>query len=318
VEASATIGTVCDAFEVITREQGRPRPTTATEHIRCLLRVVKAAGGDPRAKSTDVLTPELSRQYCRGMLKDEDGPELASRRRSVVAALRHAHAIFRPSTLARMRETLQIPDVSAWLAEMPTVAPRRPYVAPDRDAMASMEIASREAGGTTRLIWILGYELALRAGEMVAARWSWAEERDGMMWMRLVDRPDEHWECKGADGWTPIPADVWAELQQFRVPDRPYILPGGTDVKRRGQHTDSTAVALVQREFATWMRDRGWGRGKCAHELREFRGDWWMRHYGRDARSLWLRHARQSVGDWHYSDRYYAPWLPGPGPARWA
>lgn len=315
---AATLGAVADAYEVLAREMGRPRAATVVEHVRCLMRLARTGGAaDPRAVRCDALTPDLSREFSRGMLAGRDGADLASGRRSVVAAIRHAHAIFRPAALARMRETLQIPDVSAWLAEMPTVAPRRPYVAPAADQVAGLEDASRVVGGSIRLVWILGYEIGLRSSEMIAARWTWAESRDGMMWLRVVDRPDEAWECKGADGWTPIPAAVWEELLTYRRDGDPYMVPGGSDVRARGAHLDSAATVLIQREFAGWMRAQGWTRGKCAHELREFRGDWWMRRYGRDARSYWLRHARQSVGDWHYSDRYFAPWLPGPGPVAW-
>ena len=81
--------------------------------------------------------------------------------------------------------------------------------------------------------------------------------------MRICRRPEEGFDPKGYDGWVPVADNVREELLSLRRPDDPYILPGGNKTNRR---------ALVIRGLATWMREQGWSRLHCAHELRAYRG----------------------------------------------
>jgi integrase len=138
----------------------------------------------------------------------------------------------------------------------------------------------------------LGYYLALRPREMCHARWTWIEPAGDHWEMRVCRRPDEGFDPKRYSGWVPIADDVHEELLRLRRDLDPYILPGGNKTNRE---------KLVNRALAVWMRDQGWIRQHCAHELRAYRGQVWRDTYGLDVARDWLRHRDARTTQDHYT-----------------
>jgi integrase len=134
--------------------------------------------------------------------------------------------------------------------------------------------------------WLLGYYLALRAGEIAACRWTWFERRaDGVLECVVRDRPEENFSPKGYSGWIPVAENVWSLLQAIRSDDV-YVVPGGSHTARYN---------AVGRVLAGVMRSWGWTKLHCSHELRAYRGQKWRDAYGAEVARDWLRHASLEV-----------------------
>jgi integrase len=290
-----TIGELVTAYLVEAQRRGSPRPETARNNVAALRRVV-ACGGDAAAAdsvSTTVLTDELVKRYVASAVPaDGDMEEMDRRRRSAASNLRQARCVLKRNMLLAYKG-LSLPDVAGFVTAYACESPRV-----ERDDFAVEEIEMLEAGSKLKgvrddlyAVWLLGYHLALRAGEMAAARWSWITPAGDHHEMHVKRRPEEGYDPKGYSGWVPVHAAVYAELQALRRPGDEYILPGGTEGAR---------YDLVQRDFSEWMRGRGWRRRHCAHELRAYAGQRWEKAYGELVRRDWMRHSDVKVGRDHY------------------
>jgi integrase len=134
--------------------------------------------------------------------------------------------------------------------------------------------------------------LGLRPGEAIAARWDWIETDDAWhRYLHITRRPD--WQAKNCKARRiPLSADLWDQLQAYRVDGAHNILPG--------PHVTARAK-LVKRDLAAWMRGIGWDRRKypkAAHELRKLAGSMWYTQAGLQWATTWLGDTPETV--YHY------------------
>lgn len=301
----ATIGALCDAYLEATRMHGRPRRETAQGAVGSLLIVVRDALGlassdAARSQSCMVISDKLALDFGRVRIPvDADRETLDRARRTVYSTLNQARSVFGSRWRGAYRAAgIRIPDPKGFLDEYVCDNPMRDWVEPTADEMAPILENGPKLKDTFPAlypVWLLAFHLALRAGEMARIRWTWFEERDGRIWMHDKARPEEGYIPKGDhEGWVPVSAAVWAELQALRRDD-PHVVPGGSLTARK---------MLIERTFAQWMRGLGWTRRHTAHELRAYRGNLWRKERGTEVMRDWLRHRTVSVGMKHYSSSY--------------
>lgn len=297
-----TIGDLLAKYLEAVSFDGVPSMETARNNAQALRKIVSdALGIEPDkvdSRSTDVLTAELLEDWARMKIDPvKDDREAAdSARRSVRSYIRQARSVFK-RTVTRCYRNLSLPNMTEFLRVLPCSDPavvRQEYTPLELEILEKRGAELKGAADDLYLVWLLGFNLALRAGEMAAARWSWFMESDGIRQIHVCDRPAEGFYAKGFAGWVPVHDDVWAEIQRLRRPGDEYILPGGNDTNR---------YDLVNRTFATWMRAQGWTRRHCSHELRAYRGDKWRKELGADVCQDWMRHASIQTQS-HYVTRH--------------
>jgi integrase len=308
----ATIGQIIQVYQDVTRRLGHPSVTTVNHNIEALKRIITWGTGREAADGTEctILTKTLLVDYANAFLAGKTGEDRTAATRTITSVVRSARSIFaRKIELQPEYEALHFPpDLAGFKLFMPVKAEKYQYVMPPEGLYEPTLKAARKlresADSDERnlyLVHLLVFDLALRASEAAAARWSWIERvdgRDGKISWRLDvrDRPEDNFFVKGSSGHIPIPAKVLEHLQAFRRDDDPFILPGGFDTPR---------LNLVMRDYATWLRGQGWETQKAAHEMRKLKGSFWRHSYGLDRAHAWLRHASyQTTID------YYAQ-LPG-------
>ncbi|MBM4094124.1 MAG: site-specific integrase [Planctomycetes bacterium] len=290
----ATIGEIVQAYRRALATHAQPSPSTQRNNVSSLRKILRRGAGveDPEAASAALLTGALVRAYARAVIPD-GGPDRERRMRSVSSDLRQARSVFKRALRSAYRD-LELPDLGEFMDERPCGNPPA-----ERQEYSEEELTILRSGAQLRdsdpalyVVWMLGYYLALRAGEIAAARWSWIEEADGRIEMRICRRPEEGFDPKGYSGWVPLAPDVYQELLRYRRPDDPYIVPGGNRTNRY--------QAVVER-LSDWMRGQGWRRLHCSHELRAYRGQCWRAAYGLDTARDWLRHAASVTTARHYT-----------------
>jgi integrase len=300
-----SIGEVLDRYEEVCLIRRDVTHETMLYNVAAMLRIltrVRGIGEDAARKlSTAVLTDELVEQWAGKCLEGvAGGAQEDSAKRTCNATLRHARCLFK-SDIVRQYRGLKLPDVrgfmEAYAVECPAVRYELPaaeeYTAVIHDARTNL----RERNPELYAAFILCFDLALRADEAAAARWSWLEHEDvagAQRWrLAVVDRPGEDWRPKGRGGAVPVAPGVLEALEAAvgRRDGDPYILPGGTRTAR---------YDLAMRGLAKWMRGLGWRRRKCAHELRKLKGSFWRARCGLDRAFEWLRHANyQTTVDYY-------------------
>lgn len=291
----SSIGEVIAAYKDEARLAGRPSAPTVKGCIAQLRRLVLVGGGldSPDAAPLSVLTGTLCHRFRDAMLAAKGTVDADSRLRSVASMLTQARAVFKPRMLQVYRyRGLTVPDLADFKAYRIETAPVR-WDPPDMSRLLVAASRLRETRPELEAVWVLAYELGLRAAEIAACRWNWFEERDGGRWCHVCERPDEGWKPKASGGWTPVPDQVWDRLRACQV-GSDYVI-GDLGATARDDR--------VEREFSSWMREHGWNRRECAHELRKVRGDLWAQEHGEGTASAWLRHAGISVTLRHYRDR---------------
>jgi integrase len=299
----ATIRNVMDAYLKAGQFVTRPRMSTIRENITNLRKVLGACGfsdGD----STAVLTPELLKKYF--LHRREAGGDEKTDMRSVSTAVRSVRSIFAEWTKPNYKG-LVLPDLEDFMKEKICDNPKKYYEMPDKDLVRRTIGAGRALGADRPelyAVWLLCYDLALRADEAAHCRWSWFEEErmgDGLaVYLRVIKRPGEDWQPKGRGGSVRVPLAVWGDLQRLRIPGELYVLPGAFPNTRRD---------LVIRSFSGWMRGLGWETGKAAHELRKLKGSFWRSKYGLDRCHDWIRHSSYQITIDYYAalPRYEEP-----------
>lgn len=292
------LGDVLDAYIAAVPNYRRPSARTARGNVGTLRKILRVVGiTDPDNASTAVLTGELVRKYADATIPhgaDISEMERERKMRTVSSDLRQARSVFARRFRSMYRRQFNLPDLAEFLEERPCDDP--PAI---RQEYSEQEIRIIRAGTDLPDVnpglyaaWLLGYCLALRAGEMARARWSWIDRNNGCWEMRICRRPDEGFDPKGYDGWVPIADDVYSRLIALRRDGDPYILPGGNYTNRHN---------LITRELADWMRGQGWTRPHCAHELRAYCGNVWRQTYGLDVARDWLRHKSTRTTQDHYT-----------------
>jgi len=93
----------------------------------------------------------------------------------------------------------------------------------------------------------------------------------------------------------PVDAGLLDELRELSASCDGFVLPGESAHARQ---------ALVQRQFAGWMRRIGWDRReypKAAHELRKLCGSRWFTELGPAVAQEWLGHKSVATTCAHYA-----------------
>ena len=294
----AKVGDVIAKYLQLVPNYRRPSAATASRNVSRLRRVLQDTGvADPDAASTGILTGSLVREFAECKIPKGNNVTQVDREqamRNVSSVLLQARSVFSKRFQCVYERELHLPNLQEFLNERPCDNPKV-----QREEYSAGEIAILEAGPELRekradlyTVWMLGYYLGLRAGEMVAARWTWFERTDDRWELVVSRRPNEGFDPKGYSGWVPVADDVYAELLSLRTDLDPYILPGGNKTNRR---------RLVERELATWMRDKGWTRMHCSHELRAYCGQRWRDAYGLEVARDWMRHKDARTTQDHYT-----------------
>ena len=294
-----TVGGLLAKYMEVVTVLGRPIEGTARRNAAALRLVVREGLGceNADAQSIGALDGALVQNYGAAKINPAAGGQVAeSARRSVVSTLLQARSVFKPSCRQAYADSkMPLPyTLDAFLTRVVCHADPVEWKPPADDELKPVLIGAELLNVCPALyqVWLLAYYLGLRSSEMVALRWTWFEERDARLWVHVCDRPAEGYSPKGSSGWTPVAPDVFGALQRAQT-ESVYVLPGSTRTQRQD---------LVGRQFAGWMRRRGWKRRETAHELRKIRGNIWAAEYGIDVASAWLRHSGTGVTRRHYRD----------------
>jgi len=287
----ARLGELVAAYQAAAQVRGI-RPRTINDYITTLYHIVKVGSGlqDPAQASTAILTPELVKVYVTNKLNEANGDPVAVKRarRSVVSALRQARALFSKWAVNSYSD-LNLPDVQPFLAAGDIKADRVLYRLPPKSLIDKTIMSGKllyDTDPDLYPVFLLTYGLGMRAGEAVAATWSWIIETPDGPRMEIIDRPG--FKPKGRDRKVPISQEVMKGLDSWLAEcepiKTPYILPGRSEAQRSN---------LIKRRFSAWMRGLGWSANKypkAAHELRKYIGARWFTERGAEVAQAWLGH----------------------------
>jgi integrase len=296
----ATIGEICSAYETMMLDSGRIRTITCQTNVATLLRMVSAVENteNPRAVSSSVLTGKFAKRYAAILAPEGGGSKDGENRirRTIASNLVHARSMVRRKLWEDFKHAgIQLPDLSSFLDQFVTKNPKLRYEMPPKELYEPTVKAGRALTGNMALVWLMAYDLGMRAGEITAAKWDWIEKEDTpkgpRYWMVVKERPD--FTPKGISGKIPIFDGVYVKLMAHQKPGDTFILTADHATDRED---------LTKREFSKWMRDLGWTSQKCAHELRKLRGCWWFSRFGMERTYKWLRHANMQTTLDHYAD----------------
>jgi hypothetical protein len=261
------------------------KAATARNNAGSLLLMVRTVhpGGDAGDRSTVVLTKELIREFERirfdaRMAEErlrsaeirESAGELAGRlavatqqvRHSTASFVRQAKAVVGPEKM-RFYAGLKLPDLSGFRGER-VAKPRKSRPKPmDLSALTAMVAARgalRENDPGVYVVNLLMSCLGLRNIEVLMARRHWI--MDGQM--HIIDRPEENFFPKGAEGAVEVNGEVVREILSFQhLCVDGFLVPGQTMTDRR------QAIYRRHSEWVkTWIRDHT----KTSYELRRYAG----------------------------------------------
>ncbi len=201
---------------------------------------------------------------------------------------------------------LGLPDLTEFRAAGGVQTPAVQYGMPP-DALIDCTIADSRRLATEEpalyLAYLLCYELALRSGEAVHARWAWIRTLPDKQ-QALEVRPEGGWRPKsglartiamGAGLGKALSVAALRAAKGQPIDPEGYILPGSTETGRKN---------LIKYGVSGWMRGRGWDPKtypKAAHELRKLQGSRWFQLLGAEVAREWLGHK-----DIATTCRYYA------------
>jgi len=301
----STFADLYAAYRASLARRVRPSAQTAEDYILAMNKILIRCGhSKPLEVSLGVLTPDLLDAYFAAEGPDPALPEEErnSRLRTIRSCVTSARAILSRQSVQYYR-SLTLPDLSEFLTYRICDNPKIQYRLPVDQPYEEIIRSAREELPATRpelyQVFLLVYDLGMRAGEAANARWTWIEKHGKSEYMNIIRRPDEY-KPKGREGKIRIPACVAADLRRYGS-STPYILPG----------TAWGRDDLIKRKFAKWMRGMGWTRRECAHELRKLKGSFWQQRYGLDQAYNWLRHKQYQTTLDYYADM---PLMPEPYP----
>ena len=300
--ALATVGEITDTYRSAAGRRGTPRPYVVDMNIRNLERI---AGG--RGVSVERLTPDLLDTFAVETQADtEPGtPARDSRDRSIASLIRSARSVL--SVRQDFRDLKLSDKLSEFLDYSPVRPKLPPNLQPPHDVAVHTIEAGRKAAGDLAMVWALCFDLGLRAGEAVAARWNWIEgDGKSMSFLGIRDRPEEGYQAKSSrcrvtrERRIPVPAAVLAKMhslaRELRDPAKPILMP---------EDSRSAAQTFIKRDFVSWLRaaDPWWQahKAKAAHALRGLRGAFWSSKYGHTWTMQWLGHTSFQTTLDHYA-----------------
>jgi len=278
----ATLGEILPVYRVEARKLGL-RAGTITNTVSALERVLGCAlaGRAVETYRASELTAAVVDRYVDRTLAADPSDR---GRRSLRSTLRQARSLFARWT-AEKYAGMALPDLGAFLRAGNIRAPAKVYEPPDPGLVEKTIAAGRALAGTDPALYavfLLCYDLALRAGEASACKWNWFRVAGDGATCDVIRRLD--WAPKGRERSIPVAAAVWAQLQALRRDGDEYVLPGESATARRD---------LVIRRMARWMRAIGWDRErypKAAHELRKLQGSRWFTEIDPQTAQEWLGH----------------------------
>jgi hypothetical protein len=322
----ATIGEIIGAYRKMAADRNHPRPETVTVNCNALLHLVKKGASLDEAgaerESAKVLTDDLLERYASAMNAGKEGAARVSADRSIMSRIRAARSVF---VLPHKLKGCRLPPLKHFLKRNPVQEVAVQYTMPGADVCAATIKAGRELGNIEHRtsntehrseeecqalarVWVLVYDLGLRAEEAAAAHGGWIIQQtdaDGRVWrlMEIRDRPEENFQGKSSRSratrrrYIPIPEAVAVFLMEHPAP----WVPGSTVAARE---------QFVKRNFSAWLRGVHpyWeGQQKSAHELRKLRGCYWAKEFGLSQAHAWLGHSSYQTTLDHYNDQPLQP-----------
>ena len=285
---------VVDAYRTAATVRGMP-PTTVDCYVSSLRTILRRAGQDLETATANVLTAATVRAYIAASPLDTKRGRVTAR-----STLHQARGLFAKWTREQdVYRGLSLPDLQGFLTagEIRHHGEVSAYVPRPADLVARTKLAAEDLPANLKAVWYLAYGLALRAGEIVDARWDWvAPDGDGRPCLHVMNRQDT--TRKGSlPRAIPIPEKALAHLQALRAGD--YLLPADTPSARQ---------ELIDWTNA-WMRRQGWTfaeYSKGIHELRKLRGCEWFTQINPAYASKMLGHKSLTV-----TQQYYACYTKG-------
>lgn len=278
-----SIGELLEIYLDEVRRRGTPKLQTAM--INCgRLRMILDVTGIPAADAAtaDVLTADRLKKYANTIL--DAGKGSPSAQRSAASTIRQARSIFSRRMMDAYEHLTLPPSIIRFREAYIVSEPQHRYQLPPSkliESTVSKGRALRETNEALYMAFILCYDLGLRAEEAAQCRPDWIrEDNQGIAWLEIIDRPDENYSPKTPRS-IPVPEAIRKDIEE--IGGEGSIIPLNTITDRRN---------LIKRELSAWMRDIGWTRSKCAHELRKLRGSFWRSKYGLDRAHDWLGHSQ--------------------------
>lgn len=264
-----TIGQLVDCYKA-NNKGPKPSLQTVRRNIMKFMLVVTEGLGltadQARQKSVKVLNEDLAWAFQKAriakMNSDLDGQ--ASSAVTIISTLRCARGLFSADAMMHYKLAgLEVPKIKLKCShnQLPDKDTRYTPLHPDMvQKMEAAAIQLKEKHPEQYKAYILESRLALRASEVVAARWNWIERGATETTLAVIKRSD--FDPKGSEGRVPISPELLQELESYRNgrADTDYIIVAPTDTDRR---------ALVERQLSKWLRTFIPDRPKTNHELRK-------------------------------------------------
>lgn len=248
-----TIGKLLDVY----MKNARERQRTVRNNANALRLIVRSVmGGDPNDKSSVVLTGDLIRKFERMRGSKTSTSSYARQARSVVAVRK-----------MKFYEKLKLPDLTSFRAEhvdAPRLSRPRPLDMTSLREMLAARPALKVSDPAVYVANLMFAHWGMRDIEIWNARTHWLD-REGAQWrMHIIDRPEEDFWPKGAEGSFEVSEEVVREvLSMQHLCTDGYLVPGATKTDRHN------AIYRRHSEWVSaWIKDRR----KTSYELRRYAG----------------------------------------------
>lgn len=254
----------------------------------------------PSTAVTEQLAQEFQRLRQGGSLNLADP---APKNRAINSTLAQAADVFAPKVVSIKYRDLRLPPCIEGFRSVPTLKPMDTSFVPiPEDQYKAMDEASVALRKTDPDLWLVNQllrRLGLRSEELVAARGTWLEQREGKLFLTVRHRPEEGFLVK-----------VRSNVRQRRLPVAPdlaaVLLPklGTGEHLIAGEHK-TARENLVRRRHNAWLKgfipaDSKTGQGN--HRLRKHIGAWIYTKHNVEAAAKYLGHRSTKTTEAYYSD----------------
>ena len=236
------------------------------------------------------------------------GSDPAARRRAETTAnsiIRQAKALFSRKIVARVRESLSLPDPLPFAGVSYFTRGSTRYLS-KIDPETIMDAARRELGGDPARseewkIFLLALFVGLRRREIDTLTWKQFDFQKGVIHVEET----EHFRPKSSDSTGEIDLDpeTSALLQGFKK-----SATGAFVIESKGEARPNSAFVYYRAAahfdaLTAWLRAQGITARKPLHELRKEAGSLVARDHGLYAAQRFLRHASPATTAAHYLDK---------------
>ncbi len=285
---------------------GKMRQVSVDANIYSLYHVIRIVTGIKETEELDkkllnVLTPDLLEKFVAKTVSPGNPMDTERQRRTAYSYVRSVKSMFTQWVTSKLDG--QLPDLQKFLKCRPVESMRMKYHLPPEELITKTITTARETLRKDKpdlyAVFLLCYDLGMRAGEAAQAQWSWITEqsREGKVCRYMDISNREGFQTKSRRGrMVPISKSVYEHLMELKRPEDIWILPGGAPTPRS---------YLIKREFAGWMRAIGWDvhtYPKAAHELRKLIGSEWYTRFGVEVACNWLGHKSITTTFDYYAD----------------